>query len=232
LGADIGVVVAYGQILPRSVIDIPARGMVNVHGSLLPRYRGAAPIQWAIARGETTTGVTTMQIDEGLDTGPILLSRSTVIGPEETAADLEPRLAALGAEALVETLQGLQEGRLHPVPQDASQATHAPILRKEDGRVAWDRPASEVASRIRGFFPWPGAQASLQGRGLRILKARPEQGAGAAGTVLEVERRGVVVACGTGALRLLEVQPESRRAMDAYSFAAGARLRTGDRFDP
>jgi methionyl-tRNA formyltransferase len=234
LRPDLAVVVAYGQILPRAVLDIPPRGTINVHASLLPRYRGAAPIQWAIARGETTTGVTTMLLDEGLDTGPILLQREAAIGPEETARELAPRLATLGAALLLETLQRLEGGELTPVPQDASRATLAPALRKQDGRVDWSRPAAEIACRIRGFDPWPSMTTSLAGRAVKLLRARTlEQAApgGEPGEVLELEAEGIVVACGaSSALRLLEVQPESRRSMPAYAFAAGARLRPGARF--
>jgi len=226
LGPEVQVVVAYGQILPRSVIDIPPLGTVNVHASLLPRYRGAAPIQWAIAGGETRTGVTTMLIDEGLDTGPILLSDSTPIGDDETAAELEPRLARLGAETLLRTLEGLRQGTLSPVPQDPALATLAPLLKKEDGRLDWTREAAVLARRIRAFQPWPGALTSHQGRELKVVKARIEPPAGdhlaTPGTVVSVDREGIVVACGQGSrLRLVEVQPESRRAMPAAAFAAG-----------
>jgi methionyl-tRNA formyltransferase len=234
LAPEVQVVVAYGQILPRAVLDIPPRGTVNVHGSLLPRYRGAAPIQWALARGERETGVTTMLLDEGLDTGPILLARQTPIGPEETAADLAPRLARLGAELLIETLDGLASGGLVPRPQDDTAATLAPPLKKADARVDWARPSSEIANRIRGFQPWPGATARWRDRDLKILRARPEPGGGddaLPGAVVAVDHEGIVVACGGRTrLRALEVQPESRRPMAAAAFAAGARLRAGDRF--
>jgi methionyl-tRNA formyltransferase len=231
LAPELQVVVAFGQILPRSVIDIAPRGTVNVHGSLLPRLRGAAPIQWAIANGDTETGVTTMLIDEGLDTGPTLLARSTAIGPEETAADLEPRLARLGAEVLLETVHGLEDGTLVPVPQDHARATLAPILDKEDGRIEWSAPAARIACRARGFFPWPGAFTFHEGRLLKALRVREAPGAGAdPGTVVTISRDGVTVACGGGsALTLVEVQPESRRAMPAAAWASGARLRSGAR---
>ncbi len=233
LAPELQVVVAFGQILPRSVIDIAPRGTVNVHASLLPRLRGAAPIQWAIANGETETGVTTMLIDEGLDTGPTLLSRATPIGPEETAAELEPRLARLGAELLLETVRGLEEGTILPVPQDHGRATLAPLLKKEDGRVDWSLPAARVASRARGFHPWPGAFTFHDGRLVKVLRVREAPGAGAGvepGTVKAVTGDGVTVACGDGtAVRLVEVQPESRRAMPAAAWAAGARLRPGAR---
>jgi methionyl-tRNA formyltransferase len=232
LAPELQVVVAFGQILPRSVIDVAPRGTVNVHASLLPKLRGAAPIQWAIANGDTETGVTTMLIDEGLDTGPTLLARATPIGPEETAADLEPRLARMGAELLLETVRGLEAGTIRPVPQDHSRATLAPLLKKEDGRVDWSLPASRVASRARGFHPWPGAFTFHEGRLVKVLRVR-EAGPGAGaepGTVTAVEADGVIVACGAGgAVRLLEVQPESRRAMPASAWAAGARLRPGAR---
>jgi methionyl-tRNA formyltransferase len=232
LQPEIQVVVAYGQILPQAVIDIPPRGTVNVHSSLLPRYRGAAPIHWAIASCERVTGVTTMLIDAGLDTGPTLLAREMEIAPEDTTASLEPRLARLGAQVLLDTLDGLAAGRLQPIPQDPARATHARVLQKEDGRLDWTQPASLLDCRIRGFFPWPGAFTLHDGRTLKVLRARPLPSAPAAdpGTVLEVSAEGLLVACGGGsALRLLEVQPESRRAMPATAFAAGARLVAGAR---
>ncbi|HXB53776.1 MAG TPA: methionyl-tRNA formyltransferase [Vicinamibacteria bacterium] len=232
LSPELQVVVAYGQILPRSVIEIPPRGTVNVHGSLLPRYRGAAPIAWAIASGETETGVTTMLIDEGLDTGPILLARSTPIGPEETAAELEPRLARLGAELLLETVRGLGDGRLQPQPQDQALAGYAPLLKKEDGRIDWTAPSDVVARRVRGFNPWPGTYTLWQGRVLKVLRARPAPGGpGEPGTVVRVDREGLVVACGHGTrLDLLEVQLEGRRPVVASAFSSGARLHPGARF--
>ncbi len=232
LEPDVQVVVAYGQILPRSVIDIPRRGTVNVHGSLLPRYRGAAPIQWAIVNGERETGVTTMLIDEGLDTGPTLLSRATPIGEDETAADLEARLAVMGAEVLVETLAGLGAGTLEAVPQDDDRASLAPIIKKEDGRIDWMIPADALARRVRGFHPWPGTFTLWRGQPLKVLHARAEPGPPLAPGVLAADRDGLVVGCGQGTrLRLLEVQPESRRPMSAASFAAGLRLAPGARFD-
>jgi methionyl-tRNA formyltransferase len=233
LAPEILVVVAYGQILPKTVLDLAPRGAVNVHGSLLPRWRGAAPIQWAIAAGDGVTGVTTMLLDQGLDTGPLLLARSTPIGPEETAAELQPRLAALGAVLLLETLEGLASGSLVPVPQDDSKATAARLLKKEDGDIDWTRPAAEIARRMRGFFPWPGAFTRFEGRALKVLRARAETGLAphdAPGTAT-LEGDGIVVACAPGTrLRLLEVQPESRKPMPATAFAQGARLPPGARF--
>jgi methionyl-tRNA formyltransferase len=237
LAPELQVVVAFGQILPRSVIDVAPRGTLNVHASLLPRLRGAAPIQWAIANGDAETGVSTMLIDEGLDTGPVLLQSATAIDPEERASELEPRLARLGAELLLETVGGLERGSLQPVPQDSSRATLAPLLKKDDGRLEWRRPARELHNRARGFHPWPGAFTSLGGRVVKVLRTRVAEATPTApgaipGEVLEVGDEGLVVLCGEGTgLRLVEVQPESRRAMPAAAFAAGARLAPGARLD-
>lgn len=237
LAPELQVVVAYGQILPRAVIDIAPRGTVNVHASLLPKLRGAAPVQWAIASGETVTGVTTMLIDEGLDTGPLLLQQATLIGPEETAAELEPRLARLGAELLLDTVRRLADESIRPTPQDGTRATLAPLLKKEDGQIDWSRPAEEIARRARGFHPWPGAFTAHEGRLLKVLRlgaAEPTRSEGAQappGTILSVDPGGLLVACGgSSCVRVLEVQPESRRPMAASAFAAGARLRPGARF--
>jgi methionyl-tRNA formyltransferase len=231
LAPEVQVVVAYGQILPRSVIEIAPRGTVNVHASLLPLYRGAAPVQWAIVNGETETGVTTMLIDEGLDTGPLLLAETMLIGEQETADALESRLAVAGGQLLVRTLRGLEEGAIVPRPQEAARATLAPLIKKEDGLIDWRQPAPALARRVRGFHPWPGAHTILGGRGLRVLRAQMEGGGGGVpGTLIRIGRDGLVVACGEGtALRLVEVQPESRNPMPAAAFAAGARLTPGER---
>jgi methionyl-tRNA formyltransferase len=235
LAPEIQIVVAYGQILPRRVIDVAPRGTVNVHASLLPRYRGAAPVQWAIVNGEAETGVTTMLIDEGLDTGPLLLAEPTPIGAKETAEALESRLAAMGGELLVRTLKGLQEGAIVPRPQDPARASLAPLIKKEDGLMDWRLPAPALARRVLGFHAWPGAHTRLRGLGLRVLRADVEPGGGLdtrapAGTLLRIGRDGLVVACGDAtALRLVDVQPESRRPMPAAAFAAGARLTPGER---
>ena len=231
LAPEAQVVVAYGKLLPRPVLEIPPLGTVNLHGSLLPRYRGAAPIQWAVASGEAQTGVTTMLVDEGLDTGPILMARATPIGLEETAPELGERLAHLGAELLVETLERLAAGTLQPVAQDHAGASHAPALRSEDARVDWSSPATAIAARIRAFVPWPGSVTERDGLRLKLLRARPEApGVGAPGEVVAIDQDGIVVACGEGSrLRLLEVQPQDRRPMPAAAYALGAHLAAGAR---
>lgn len=226
LAPELMVVVGYGQIIPQNVIDIPRLGILNVHASLLPKYRGAGPIQWAIIRGETRTGVTIMRIDDGLDTGDMLSKAETEIGPDENAIELGRRLAEIGAGLLVETLPKLAE--IAPQRQDGSQATYAPLLKKEDGLIDWTRPAAEIHNRIRGLQPWPGAYTTLRGHTLHIWKARP---AGQitdlpAGTVIGVKP--LSVACGSLALELLEVQLEGRKRLAASEFANGQRLKENE----
>jgi methionyl-tRNA formyltransferase len=229
LRPDVLVVAAYGRILGRDLLTLAPLGAVNVHASLLPRWRGAAPIQWAVASGETETGVTVMQMDEGLDTGDMLLVRTTAIGPEETAEALSPRLAALGGEAIVEALPLLAAGALVPVRQNAAAVTLAPILEKGDGRLDFTRPAAELACRVRGFTPWPGAYTSLAGRTLKVhravaLAAAPGGHApgGAPPGTARVSGGALQVACGGGtSLALLEVQPEGKRRMAARDFVNG-----------
>ena len=227
LGADAMIVVGYGQIIPQKVIDIAPRGIINVHASLLPKYRGAGPIQWAILNGETRTGVTTMQIDAGLDTGDMLLKAETEIGSDENAVELGARLAALGADLLVKTLEGLERGAIVPEKQDASQASYAPMLKKEDGLVDWGQTAGAIHNRVRGLQPWPGASTGFRGQTLHIWKSRVADRTGAAGQF--VERKPPVVACGQGALELVEVQLEGRKRMAAADFANGQRLTEEDR---
>jgi methionyl-tRNA formyltransferase len=230
LAPDVMVVVGYGQIIPRSVIDIAPLGIINVHASLLPELRGAAPLQWAIARGYTRTGVTTMRINEGLDTGDILEKWSTDIGPEETALELSPRLACAGADLLVHTLAELERGGITPEPQDNSRATFAPILRKEDGRIDWTAPAIRIHNVIRGLQPWPGAQTMFRGQSLHLWRSRITTRTWdfAPGTL--VHEGGVFALAGDGAaLELLEVQLEGRRRMPAEVFANGHRLTLTDR---
>lgn len=226
LKPEAGVVVGYGKIIPQSVIDIFPRGIINVHASLLPKYRGAAPIEWAIAHGETRTGVTTIRIDAGLDTGDILLQRETEIAPEETAIELRPRLARMGAELLLETLRGLQSGTLVPRPQDHSQASAAPMLRKEDGRIDWTWSAVQIANRVRAFVPWPGTYTWLRGKLLHIWRARPsEQPApGPPGSLHAAGSRLWVSCREQTALEILELQLEGRKRMPAADFLRGFRL--------
>ncbi len=234
LKPDLAVVVAYGKILPPPILDIPRFGCINVHFSLLPALRGAGPVQWAIIRGASETGVTTMQMDEGLDTGPMLLQRRTPIEPQDTAASLGERLAALGAELLVETLSALRAGALRPTPQDHEAHTYAPMLTKGDGALDWSRPAAELDCRIRGTFPWPGAHTFRDGKRVKVIAAEVREGdvdGGAApGQVVAASKRGIDVACGSGLLRLRQVQPEGKKAMDAASYVNGFRVAPGERW--
>jgi methionyl-tRNA formyltransferase len=223
--ADAMVVVGYGKIIPQAIIDIPAHGIINVHASLLPKYRGAAPVQWAIANGETRTGVTTMRIDAGLDTGDILFQRETPIEQDETAVDLGSRLAAMGAGLLVETLDGVRNGSIVPRKQDSAAASFAPILKKEDGRIDWTRTAKEIHDRVRGFLPWPGCHTELRGKALHISKARMAEGCGGRpGSVHPLRGRFVVTAGNGTALELLEVQFEGKNKMSAAAFLNGLHL--------
>lgn len=253
------VVVGYGQIIPQSIIDIPPLGILNVHASLLPFYRGAAPIQWAIANGEIETGVTIMRIDAGLDTGDILLKESTLIGRDEPAPVLSSRLAAIGASLLIEALRGLDAGTITPVPQDHSIATLAPILKKEDGRIDWSLPAQTIYNRLRGFTPWPGASTTFRGQQLFILSARlaaapsasvpttaapstaapttaptsaTQPTAAPPGKLLPAvpARNRLSVACGSGTvLEILELQLEGRKRVNAAAFLNGQRLHDNER---
>ena len=229
LGAEVAVVVAFGQILPKAVLEAPARGSINVHASLLPRYRGAAPIAWAIMRGERETGITTFLMDEGMDTGPVLLSASTPIGAGETAGELAERLSRLGAEVLVETLARLDA--LTPAPQRHDEATLAPRLKKLDGRLDWAHPARELTDRIRGCNPWPGALTATPGGPLRIWRARTLEGRDPAppGSLVAAAET-LAVTTGDGFVLPIDVQPESRRVVTWAEFLRGARLAPGARF--
>jgi methionyl-tRNA formyltransferase len=228
INPDAIVVVGYGHIIPPWMIDFPPLGNINLHASLLPKYRGAAPIQWAIASGETVTGVTTMRIDAGLDTGDILMQKEIAIAAEDTTETLSPRMAAIGAELLVETLRRLKSGTIQPKPQDHSAATSAPLLKKEDGRIDFRRPAAAIANRIRGFRPWPGAYTTLRGKKLHVWAARPNQQSLKEGELL-VQGERLIVGCGSGtALELLELQPEGKKRMAARDFVHGYRLADGE----
>jgi len=234
---DAVVIIAYGQIVPQALLDIPRLGWINLHASLLPKYRGAAPINWAIVNGETRTGVTTMQVNAGLDMGPILLTREVGIASDETAIDLAARLAEIGAPLVAETLRNLDCGEISPEPQDDSQATFAPLLKKEHGRIDWSQPAQAIYNRIRGLQPWPGAFTSFRGKTCQIW-GRPALDANIAaspGSILSpaIPRGGeLAVACGDGtALRLEFLQLEGRKRVTTREFASGAHLTPSDRFE-
>ena len=224
--ADVMVVVGYGQIIPQTIIDLPRHGIINVHGSLLPKYRGAAPLQWAVANGETRTGVTTMRIDAGLDTGDMLLKAETEIGPEETSVEVGERLAVTGANLLLETLEKIEAGTLVAEKQNDAEATSARILKKEDGLVDWHLPASRIYNRFRGLLPWPGTYTTFRGQLLHFWNVKPaiDIEKGIPGSV-QVRSRKVLVSCGNNsALELLEVQLEGRKIIPAGAFCNGQHL--------
>ncbi len=231
LGADVFVVAAYGQILRPRMLATPPMGCVNVHASLLPRLRGAAPIQWAVAQGEARSGITIMQMDAGMDTGDILLQRGFDLDPGETAGSLHDRLASLGGPCLLEALEGLVAGTITPTPQDDAGATMAPMLTKEDGRLDFNKPAAEVDQRVRGMDPWPGAFTSLDGKTLKVFGARrgEGQGSGAPGEVLAADDRGLLVACGEGAVWLHQLQLPGRKRMAVSQLIAGRPIPAGTR---
>jgi methionyl-tRNA formyltransferase len=223
------IVVGYGRIIPQWMIDLPPLGNLNLHASLLPKYRGAAPIQWAIARGESVTGVTTIRIDAGLDTGDILLQKEISIAPQDTAETLAPRMATIGADLMIETLHGLQSGTIRPRPQDHAQATQAPILKKEDGRIDFHLTAGEILNRLRGFQPWPGTFTSFRGKNLHIWAAQPVECSLAEGEVVVGNGR-LIVGCGLGsAMELLEVQLEGKKCMPASEFVRGHQPTPGEK---
>ena len=228
LEPDLGIVVAYGHILRPEVLSIPTRGMINVHASLLPRHRGAAPIQQAILAGDAETGITIMQMEEGLDSGPILHRLATPIGPEETAGSLAIRLAELGATALVEALSLLSGGLARPQPQDHSQATYAPKLDREVARLVWDRNASALVRQIRAFDPAPGAWAHLHGAPLKLFGAKVARGSGEPGTVLEAGGQ-LVIAAGGGAVAVSEVQPAGKTRLPVAAWVRGRGIMVGER---
>jgi methionyl-tRNA formyltransferase len=254
LQPDLIIAVAYGQILPPAILDLPRHGCLNVHASLLPKYRGAAPIQWAIANADTETGVTLMRIDAGLDTGDIVAQRRTPIHPEDDSATLHDRLAQLGAELLVQTIPDYVAGKIQPKAQPAEGASYAPKIKKEDGRIDWNQPARTIWNRLRAFTPWPGAFTFLPGQPkphlLKIWKAEvieevsgrdsalrcPDAAARRPclgqppGEILSADKTGIVVGCGKNALRILELQRESGRRMNAAEFLAGHPLKVGESF--
>jgi methionyl-tRNA formyltransferase len=227
---DAIVVVAYGRIIPQWMLELPRLGNINLHGSLLPKYRGAAPVQWAVANGDRVTGVTTMRLDEGLDTGEILLAREVAIGAEETAADVFRGLAAVGAELMVETLAGLDAGTLVGQKQDEELATLAPILTREDGAIDFSRTARRIYDRWRGFQPWPGAHTRLRGKKLIVHRMRVGAEDGIEAGVLRVARDEMAVGCGSGSSVVFdEVQMEGKRRMSAAEFLRGSQMLSGER---
>ena len=228
IGPDAILVVAYGRIVPDWMLALPRYGCINLHGSLLPKYRGAAPIQWAVANGETMTGVTTMRLNAGLDTGPMLMAQVVAIAPEETAEDLFGSLADVGAELMVRTLAGLEDGSLEAVEQNHAAATLAPILTREDGRIDFARGAKACVDRWRGFQPWPGAWTTLRGKKLIVQKMTVGAGVGLEGEV-RVDGGRLFVGCGEGEVELLEVQMEGKKRMAAEEFLRGFQVKTGER---
>lgn len=231
--ADLFVVVAYGQILPPTLLAMPHLGCMNMHMSLLPRHRGAAPIQWAIMAGDAVTGVTAMFMDEGMDTGDIIAQVEEPIGATVTAGELHDRLAQVGADLMVETLASFEAGTASRTPQNPAQVSYASKLSKEDGLIDWTQPASRLGWRIRGLHPWPGCYTRVPGEThaarLKIHAAAPTAGRGAPGEILDRPDGALVIACGEGGLRLLEVQPEGRKRMPGEAYLRGHRLRVGDR---
>ncbi len=226
---DLIVVVAFGQILPKALLEIPRHGCINVHASLLPKYRGAAPIAWAIIRGEAETGITTMQIDPGMDTGPMLLRRSIPIRPDDTAATLGKRLAELGAQTLNDTLDALKAGHLSPTPQDSSQATLAPLLKKDDGRIDWRQPAIAIHALVRGMDPWPGAFTTHDADTWRVWRVRPEPRAAEPGVVVGADATGIAVGTGDGVAVITELQTPGKRRLPVAEYLAGHAVAVGDR---
>jgi methionyl-tRNA formyltransferase len=232
---DAVVIIAYGQIVPARLLTIPRLGWLNLHASLLPRYRGAAPIHWAIANGETITGLTTMQIDAGMDTGPTLLRREVEIGPDETAPELAARMSAIGAELIAESLLRFYRGEISPVPQEEKSASYAPILKKEDGRIDWGQNSQRIYNRMRGFATWPASYSTFRGQTCHLW-GRPETSGAAGAHITSGEivpsSKEIYIVCGEGSyLRLESVQVEGRKKISAREFANGARLVPGERFD-
>jgi len=246
LQPDLIVVAAYGQILPQSILDLPRHGCLNVHTSLLPKYRGAAPIQWAIANGDTETGVTIMKMDAGLDTGEIVAQRRTPIQPADDSTTLHDRLARLGAELLVETIPEYVTGKIQPRPQPTEGVSHAPKIKKEDGRIDWNQAAKTIWNRLRAFTPWPGAFTFFSGTGILSVRNKPEtspatpqllkiwkaeivERSGQPGEILSADKNGILVGCREHALRILELQLEGGRRMSAADFLAGHPLPVGEK---
>ena len=232
MGPDVIVVAAYGQVLPRELLALPKHGCVNIHASLLPAYRGAAPINWAIINGETRTGITIMQMDEGLDTGAILAQESIPIDPRDTAGDLTEKLSELGSRLVVDTLSRIEAGGLTAVPQDNGKASMAPLLKKDDGLIDWTMSARELHNRVRGLSPWPGAHGYLDGKLIKILGTEvAAEGSGEPGVLYEQGRDGLAIGTGSGLLRIVSIQPEGKKPMSAAEFLRGHRGSVGKKFE-
>ena len=231
LAPDVIVVAAYGQILPREILTLPKLGCLNVHASLLPAYRGAAPINWAIVRGERSTGVTVMQMDEGMDTGAILLQERIAIGDRDTAGTVTESLSVLGARAIVDALPRIASGELKPQQQDHAKATMAPPLRKEDGNIDWTSPAREIHDRVRGLSPWPGAYSYLDGKLVKVLETEAIDGSAEPGSVTRPDKDTCAVGTGSGLLRIIALQPEGKKPMTAAEFLRGHRDVAGKKFE-
>ena len=224
---DVIVVVAFGQIIPLSILKMPKFGCVNIHGSLLPKYRGAAPIQWAVLDGEKETGITTILMDEGIDTGDILLKKTIKIDMDETSGSLFDKLMALGAETILETLDELENGNLTPIKQGESPTAYAKMLTKAMGLIDFTRPAKELDCFVRGMNPWPSAYTLLSGKTLKLWKVRAVEGSGKAGSVIDIGKESFTIACGEGAIEVLEVQLEGKKRMSAGDFLKGSTLNIG-----
>jgi methionyl-tRNA formyltransferase len=228
---DVIAVAAYGQILPQSILDLPRLGCLNVHTSLLPKYRGASPIQSAILNGDMETGVTIMKMDAGMDTGAILTQETTPIRPDDNGQTLHDRLAQMGAQLLMRTIPDYAAGKIQPRPQPAGGASHAPKIKKEDGRINWTQPATAIWNRVRAFTPWPGAFTHLPGQPqphlLKIWQTEPAEASGAPGEILRADKSGIIVGCGSGGLRILTLQREGGRRLSAQEFLAGHPLKPG-----
>jgi len=226
------VVVAYGRILPRSVLDLPAQGCLNVHYSLLPKYRGAAPVAWAILNGDEKSGVTTMRLVEKMDAGPVFLQAEVALAPDETTASLEAKLVPIGVRLLWETIQGLKNGSITPKPQREEEATYASMLKKEDGRIDWTQPAKSIERRVRAYYPWPSAYTYLKGKLLKIYRAAviAEEAGALPGEVVRADKGGLWVVTGEGILSLEEVQLENRKRLTGAEFLKGARIEKGEHF--
>ena len=233
LEPDLIVVVAYGKILPPWLLQFPKFGCINLHGSLLPKYRGAAPVHWAVANGEDKTGVCTMLLNEGLDTGPVYICEETPIGSDEAVTELYDRLASIGGPLVVKTVEGILNAALQPKPQDDSHASFAPILKKENGHLDWARPAVEIHNHVRAFNPWPGTVTKFRGQVCKILRTavRQDPNLGQPGSIM-VSKGHLAVACGNAtSLEILSIQPQSRKAISGTDFANGLRVQPGEKFE-